>query len=43
MEKDIINRFLEGSVEAVKMGDAYYGVSFLTESLALFYNKTLLD
>lgn len=43
MEQDIINRFLEGSVATVKMGDDYYGVPLLTESLALFYNKTLLD
>ncbi|MBP3908060.1 maltose ABC transporter substrate-binding protein [Turicibacter sanguinis] len=43
IEQDIIDRFLEGSVTTVKMGDDYYGVPLLTESLALFYNKTLLD
>ncbi|MGL4335552.1 MAG: maltose ABC transporter substrate-binding protein [Turicibacter sp.] len=36
-------RILPGSVATVKSDDAYYGVPIATESLALFYNKTLLD
>ena len=43
MGADIENRFLEASVGTVKVGDAYYGVPLSTETVALFYNKTLLD
>ncbi|MGL4335770.1 MAG: extracellular solute-binding protein, partial [Turicibacter sp.] len=38
----IEDRMLEGSVSTVKTVDNYYGVPLSTESLALFYNKTLL-
>ncbi len=43
METMVANRFLEGSVKTVQLGDDMYGVPLLTESLALFYNKTLLE
>ena len=43
MSEDMVNRFLDGSVKTVKANDEYYGVPLLTESLALFYNKTLLE
>ncbi|MGL4373596.1 MAG: maltose ABC transporter substrate-binding protein [Turicibacter sp.] len=43
MSEQIVDRFLEGSVETVRGGNDYYGVPLLTESLALFYNKTLLE
>ena len=36
-------RFIESAVETVKSGDQYYGIPISTESIALFYNKTLLD
>ena len=36
-------RFIESAVETVKSGDQYYGIPLSTESIALFYNKTLLD
>ncbi len=39
----IEERMLEGAVGTVKQGDKYYGIPLATESLALFYNKTLLD
>ena len=40
---NIEERFLEGSVGTVKSGDNYYGIPLATESIALFYNKTLLE
>ena len=43
MEANVADRFLEGSVATVQSGDAMYGVPLLTESLAFFYNKTLLE
>ena len=43
METMVADRFLEGSVATVQSGDAMYGVPLLTESLAFFYNKTLLE
>ncbi len=43
METAVADRFLEGSVATVKSGDSMYGVPLLTESLAFFYNKTLLE
>lgn len=43
MSNSMIDRFLEGSVETVKSGDDYFGIPLLTESLALFYNKTILE
>ena len=43
MGADIENRFLEASVGTVKVDDTYYGAPLSTESVALFYNKTLLD
>ena len=39
----IEERMLEGAVGTVKQADKYYGIPLATESLALFYNKTLLD
>ena len=39
----IEERMLEGAVGTVKQNDNYYGIPLATESLALFYNKTLLD
>ena len=40
---DLEERFLEASVGTVKVGDAYYAAPLSIESVALFYNKTLLD
>ncbi|MFQ7058442.1 MAG: extracellular solute-binding protein, partial [Turicibacter sanguinis] len=39
----IEERMLEGAVGTVKKDGNYYGVPLATESIALFYNKTLLD
>lgn len=39
----IEDRMLEGAVGTVKVDGNYYGIPLATESLALFYNKTLLD
>lgn len=40
---DLEERFLEASVGTVKVGDGYYAAPLSIESVALFYNKTLLD
>ena len=40
---DLEDRFLESSVGTVKVDDEYYGAPLSTETIALFYNKTLLD
>ncbi len=40
---NIEERFLEGSVGTVKVDGAYYGMPLSTETVALFYNKTLLE
>ena len=40
---DIEERFLEGSVGTVKVDNTYYGMPLSTETVALFYNKTLLE
>ncbi|MTO28168.1 extracellular solute-binding protein, partial [Turicibacter sanguinis] len=39
----IEERMLEGAVGTVKVDNTYYGIPLATESLALFYNKTLLE
>ena len=39
----IEERMLEGAVGTVKKDGNYYGVPLATESIALFYNKTLLE
>ena len=43
LETMVSDKFLEGSVETVTSADAMYGVPLTTESLAFFYNKTLLE
>ena len=39
----IENRMIEGAVGTVKQDGKYFGIPLATESLALFYNKTLLE
>lgn len=40
---DVQDRFIEGSVQTVEFDGNYYGVPLSTESVAFFYNKTLLE
>jgi arabinogalactan oligomer / maltooligosaccharide transport system substrate-binding protein len=42
-EEEIKDRFLESAVNTVTYDNVIYGIPFLTESIALFYNQTLLD
>ena len=43
MGADIEERFIDASVGTVKVDNTYYGMPLSTETVALFYNKTLLD
>ena len=43
LSENVKSRFIESAVETAKSGDQYYGVPISTESIALFYNKTLLE
>jgi len=42
-EEDIKERFLESAVDTVDIDGNLFGVPYTTESIALFYNKTLLE
>lgn len=43
LTSQVQERFIEGSVQTVEFDGTYYGVPLSTESVAFFYNKTLLD
>lgn len=43
LSKQAEERFIEGSVQTVEFDGTYYGMPLSTESVAFFYNKTLLD
>ena len=43
LTSQVQERFIEGSVQTVEFDGTYYGVPISTESVAFFYNKTLLD
>lgn len=40
---DVQERFIDGSVQTVEFDGTYYGIPLSTETVAFFYNKTLLD
>ena len=43
LTNQVQERFIESSVQTVEFDGTYYGVPISTESVAFFYNKTLLD
>ena len=43
LTSQVQERFIEGSVQTVEFDGTYYGVPLSTESVAFFYNKTLLE
>ena len=43
LTQQVQERFIEGSVQTVEFDGTYYGMPLSTESVAFFYNKTLLD